>query len=263
MTTPHSALPERSVVDRTLSILGVFDRANHTLTLSDISRRTGLPVATVHRIVSKLQGWGALERSPEGGYSIGLRLWETGLLATRFSAMAEAAQPCLAELQAQTSATAMITIRDGVESVCLSLVFNAPGVVAQVGDWGCRSPLHATSAGLVLLAHSSERVQDEVCAGPLRAHTPATITDSATLRRGLATVRRQGYAIVQNALIQGRCGIAAPVRDSQGAVVAAVSAVGPDHFIRPTRVVPHVRAAADGVSRSLRAAGTGAGEFGA
>ncbi|MBD9703570.1 IclR family transcriptional regulator C-terminal domain-containing protein [Streptomyces sp. ID01-12c] len=100
-------------------------------------------------------------------------------------------------------------------------------------------------------------------AGPLRAHTPATITDSATRRRSLATVRRQGYAIMQNALIQGRCGIAAPVRDSQGTVVAAVSAVGPDDFIRPTRVVPHVRAAADDISRSSRAAGTGAGEFGA
>ena len=68
MTTPPGA-PERSVVDRTLSILGVFDRDNRTLTLSDISRRSGLPVTTVHRIVNKLHAWGALERGEEGGTS--------------------------------------------------------------------------------------------------------------------------------------------------------------------------------------------------
>ncbi|MFI6011214.1 IclR family transcriptional regulator [Streptomyces sp. NPDC051243] len=262
MTTPHSAAPERSVVDRTLSILGVFDRANRTLTLSDISRRSGLPVATVHRIVSKLHSWGALERRPEGTYGIGLRLWETGCLATRPSALVEGAQPHLVELQARSSAMAVIAIRDGLESVSLSVVTSSPCDDARTVDPGCRLPLHATSLGLVLLAHAEESVRDAICAGPLRAYTPATITNGAALRRRLDKVRLDGYAIVHDALITGRGGIAAPVRDSRGAVVAAVAAVGAVAVIRPTTLVPHVRAAADAVSRCVRTAGAGVGEVG-
>lgn len=82
---PHTGTPERSLVDRALSVLSAFDRQNRTLTLSDISRRSGLPLATTHRIVNRLLSWGALERSDEGSYSIGLRLWETGTLAPRCS----------------------------------------------------------------------------------------------------------------------------------------------------------------------------------
>ncbi|MFJ8109646.1 IclR family transcriptional regulator [Streptomyces sp. NPDC096132] len=263
MTTPHSAAPERSVVDRTLSILGAFDRDNRTLTLSDISRRSGLPVATVHRIVNKLHGWGALERCPDGGYSIGLRLWETAVLAPRSSAVAEAAQPHLVALHGQTSAAATIAIRDGMESVCLSFVSNEPDACAVYGDAGRRVPLHATAVGLVLLAHAGGAVQNEVCAGPLRAYTPATITGTAQLQQCLAKVRREGYAVVHGTLAPDRGGFAVPIRDSRGVVVAAVGVVGPVDLIQPRRVSPHVRAAAAMIQRHVRNEGLRLTEVGA
>ncbi|MFF7128611.1 helix-turn-helix domain-containing protein [Streptomyces sp. NPDC016566] len=87
--SPNSSGLERHGGDETAALC---------VRLSDLSRRSGLPVATVHRIVNKLTGWGALERCPDGGYSIGLRLWETAVLAPRSSSLAEAAQPHLVEL---------------------------------------------------------------------------------------------------------------------------------------------------------------------
>jgi DNA-binding IclR family transcriptional regulator len=251
MTTPHSAAPERSVVDRTLSILGVFDRDNRTLTLSDISRRSGLPVATVHRIVSKLHGWGALERSADGGYSIGLRLWETAVLAPR-SALAETAQPHLVELHRQTSAAAVLAIRDGLESCCLSYVPNEAQPEPRTGDPGSRLPLHATSVGLVLLAHAGEAVRNEVCAGPLRAFTPATITDAGVLRHALTKIRREGYAVIHGTLNPGVGALALPVRDRRGVVVAALGVAAPLEVIHPLRLMPQVRAMAGAVSRCIR-----------
>lgn len=255
MTTPHSGAPERSVVDRTLSILSAFDRANRTLSLSEISRRSGLPVATVHRIVNKLHAWGALERSPDGGYSIGLRLWETGVLARRPASIAEVAQPYLVELHRLSSAAATLAIRDGLESVCLGFVAGASELHVPFTEPGSRLPLHTTALGLVLLADCDESVLDEVCAGPLRPFTPATITDGAALRRSLTKVRREGYAIVQGTLIEGRGGIAAPVRDARGAVVAALGVGGPLELISPVRLLHRVRAAAESVSRCLRTDG--------
>lgn len=255
MTTSPSGAPERSVVDRTLSILGAFDRDNRTLTLSDIGRRSGLPVATVHRIVNKLTGWGALERCSDGGYSIGLRLWETAVLAPRSSSLAETAQPHLVELHRQTSVGATLAIRDGVESVCLSVMTNQSDLAELYSHPGGRLPLHASSVGLVLLAHAGESVQSAICAGPLPAYTSATITDGAALGRCLVRVGREGHALVRGMLTEGWGGLAAPVRDSRGAVVAAVGAVGRVDLIQPVRLLPHVRAAAEGIARSIRSNG--------
>ncbi|WP_329213742.1 IclR family transcriptional regulator [Streptomyces sp. NBC_01485] len=262
MTTPHSAAPERSVVDRTLSILGAFDRDNRTLSLSDLSRRSGLPVATVHRIVNKLHGWGALERCADGGYTIGLRLWETAVLAPRSSSIVETAQPHLVTLHAQTSAAATIAIRDGKESVCLTFVSNEPDATAAY-DPGRRVPLHATAVGQVLLAHAGSAVQEEVCSVPLRAYTPATVTHSTRLKQCLARVRREGYAVVHNTLTEGRGAFAVPVRDNRGAVVASVGVVGPVDLVQPARVAAPVRAAAAMIQRCLRSEGLRVAELGA
>ncbi len=253
--TTHPGAPERSVVDRTLSILGVFDRDNRTLTLSDISRRSGLPVATVHRIVNKLHGWGALERNEEGGYSIGLRLWETAMLAPRYSGLAEAAQPHLVALQGQSGGAATLVLRDGTESVCLSFVSKDPALMAYWGDPGYRLPLHVTATGLVLLAHAGVVVQDEVCTGPLRAHTAATITSGTTLKNYLNKVRRDGYAMVYGTLREGHGAIAAPVRNARGAVVAAVGVVGSLDMLQPTRLAPLVLSTAEAVSQHDRTEG--------
>lgn len=262
MTTPPSAAPERSVVDRTLSILGAFDRDNRTLTLSDISRRSGLPVATVHRIVNKLHGWGALERCPDGGYSIGLRLWETAVLAP-CSTLVESAQPHLVTLHGQTSAAATVAIRDGRDSVVLALVSDDPDLIACHGDPGTRLPLHATAAGQVLLAHAGGTLQNEICSAPLRGYTPATITGGTQLQQCLAKVRREGFAVTHGTLAPERGGFAVPVRDSRGTVVAAVGVTGPLETVQPRRVAPHVRAAAAMIQRSVRNEGLRLADVGA
>ncbi len=253
-STPGPAAPERSVVGRTLSILAAFDRDNRILTLSDISRRSGLPVATVHRIVAKLHGWGALERCPDGGYCIGLRLWETAVLAPH-SALVETVRPHLVTLHGQTAAAATVAIRDGRDSVCLVFVSDDPEPASCHGDPGTRIPLHATAVGHVLLAHARGAVRDEVCSAPLRAYTPATVTSPALLRERLADVRREGFAVVHGGLAPGRGGYAVPVRDSGGAVVAAVGVVGPVEVVRPERVAAQVAAAAALIQRDVREEG--------
>ncbi|MHC5902765.1 IclR family transcriptional regulator, partial [Streptomyces sp. S6] len=219
MTTPHSS-PERSVVDRALSVLAAFDTDNRSLSLSDISRRCGLPVATAFRIVHKLHAWGALERSADGGYSIGLRLWETASLAPRASHFAEAAQPHLAALHRRTSTCATIAVRDGRESVCLVFAGGENHPAAHGSGERRRLPLHATAVGLVLLAHAGETALQEALAPPLRAYTPATVTDIGELHGSLVKVRREGQAILHGTFVAGRSSHAAPVRDARGSVVA-------------------------------------------
>ncbi|MEV5438955.1 IclR family transcriptional regulator [Streptomyces sp. NPDC052682] len=255
--------PERSVLDRALSILSVFDGHHRTLTLSEISRRCGLPVATAHRIVGKLLEWGALERTAEGKYGIGLWLWKTGTLAPHCSSLARTAHPYLVRLHRQTSAAAVLTIRDGLQGLCLGSVFHDPHRSPTVSSMGGRLPLHATASGLVLLAHASQAVRDEVCAGPLERHTPATITEAAALRRCLAQVRRQGYALGEGMCVTTSSAVAAPVRDGRGVVTAAVAAVAWERDFQPLRLIPAVLATAEALSCHLQTSGQQAVRAGA
>ncbi|MFD0851326.1 helix-turn-helix domain-containing protein, partial [Actinomadura adrarensis] len=67
-----------TAAQRVLSILAVFDIENAALSLSEISRRTGLTLSTTHRLVNELRVWGALDRDSDGRYSTGLRILELG-----------------------------------------------------------------------------------------------------------------------------------------------------------------------------------------
>src|SRR5918999_1540861 len=79
------AKPRRlTAAQRVLSILGVFDIENSALSLSEISRRTGLTLSTTHRLVNELREWGALSRDADGRYSIGLRILELGTTSQEF-----------------------------------------------------------------------------------------------------------------------------------------------------------------------------------
>jgi hypothetical protein len=99
-----SEASSRSVVDRALSILGTFQGNRSRQALSDISRNSGLPIATCYRIVQRLVEWGALERDGENRYRIGLRLWEVASRAPPTSPSAKAPSSCRSSASATPGA---------------------------------------------------------------------------------------------------------------------------------------------------------------
>ncbi len=103
----------------------------------------------------------------------------------------------------------------------------------------------------MLLAHAGESVRNAICAGPLPACTPTTITDGTALGRCVVRVGREGHALVHGMLTEGWGGLSVPVRDSRGAVVAAVGEVGRVDLVQPVRLLPHVRATAEAITRSI------------
>jgi DNA-binding IclR family transcriptional regulator len=126
---------------------------------------------------------------------------------------------------------------------------SAPGAVINVTQIAGRLPLHASSAGLVLLAHAGPALQEAVLGRPLRAFTPWTITDPHALRRTLAQVRQQGFVHCQGHIHPDAAGLAVPVRDHQDRVVAALGIVVPNDD-RVLGHVPVLRAMARGILRS-------------
>ena len=246
--------PARSVVDRTLAVIGTFSGGRVRQSLADIARRSDIPVPTAYRIVKRLTEWGALERDEDGRYRIGLRLWEVASLAPRSMGLQRLARPYLQDLYETTHGTVQLAIREGTELVSIERLEHPRHQPARPRVGG-RYALHATAIGLVLLAHAPDEVRAEVLAGPLRRHTARTYVDRTELVRVLADVRERGWAVSDRQADDEFVGVAAPVVGAGGAVVAAVSLVfRHDEAAVPAMVHP-VRVTAKAISRALQDAG--------
>jgi DNA-binding IclR family transcriptional regulator len=232
-----------------LALLGAFDPDHRELTLSRLAERAGLTVSTAQRRAAELVAWGALERTPDGRYRIGLRLWELGSLAPRGLPLREAALPFLEDLFLITRENVQLAVREDTEAVFIERITGRTAVPVRTRVGG-RFALHATGVGLVLLAHAPTDVLDRVLAQPLRRYTDATITDPHRLRATLAQVRRDGYAVSPGAVTDDAVSVAAPITDPRGQVVAAVSVVVALANPNPAALVPAVRTAALGISRA-------------
>ncbi|HLL65436.1 MAG TPA: IclR family transcriptional regulator [Micromonosporaceae bacterium] len=246
--------PGISVTARVLRLLDAFSIDSPQLTLSQLSRRADLPLSTAHRMVDDLVRWGALERDGDGRYRIGLRLWELGALAPRGVGLREAAMPFLEDLYEATHENVQLAVLDGTEALYVERI-SGRGAVKIRTRVGGRLPLHATGVGLVLLAHAPVELQERIIAGPLRRFTDKTITSPHGLRRVLADIRRDRYAVTDGQVELVALSVAAPITDRTNEVVAALSVVVPADRA-PEPYIPAVRAAARGVSRVLGAPGT-------
>jgi DNA-binding IclR family transcriptional regulator len=248
----HNTDQSPTVAGRVLDVLGAFSPDRTALTLSELSRRTGLPLSTTHRLAGELARRGALERDGEGRFRVGLWLWEVASLAPHGMGLRETAMPFLEDLYEATHENVQLAVLDVPDVVYLERI-SGRGAVNVVSRAGGRLPAHATGVGLVLLANAPADVQEAVLAGPLKRYTVRTISSPEKLRRVLADVRRDGVAISDRQIELVSLSVAAPVHGPEDTVIAAISVVVPADGPDPRTLVPAVRAAARGISRTLGA----------
>jgi DNA-binding IclR family transcriptional regulator len=243
--------PAKSVTGRALRVLSAFTAEHPDLSLSEISRRAGVPLTTAHRLVGELAAWGALERDARARYRIGLRLWEIASLAPRSIGLREAALPLMEDLYEATHENVQLAVLDGLQIVYVERICGRDAVPVLTRP-GLRFTPHVTGVGLVLLAYADPARQEEYLAAPLRTFTAKTIADPRRLRTVLAEVRRNGYAISDGQVTLDALSVAAPVRGPAGDVIAALSiVVHAGRAAAPSALAPAVVAAARGISRAL------------
>jgi DNA-binding IclR family transcriptional regulator len=245
----NTSSPGTTVASRVLALLAAFDADHRVLTLSALARRAGLPTPTAHRLVGELVAAGFLVRRPGGGYVVGRRVWDIGLLAPVQSGLRQLASPFLQDLYGATLATVHLAVRDGRRVLYVDRLSGSASVpvVTQVGS---RLPMHATGVGKVLLAYAPPEVQDAVLSDLPRI-TPYTITQPGRLQEQLRRVHRDGYAQTVEEMTLGACSVAVPVTTPAGSVIAAlglvVARLGRD---RP-RLVSALQVAARGIGRCV------------
>jgi DNA-binding IclR family transcriptional regulator len=242
-----------SVLARAVRVLDAFTADEPALPVGEIARRSGLHVATASRLVAELVAHGLLERGPGRSVRIGVRLWELGARASPTVSLRDAAMPFLEDVHAVVGHHAQLGIIDGNDVLFVERLSARDSVINYSRIAG-RLPLSTSSSGLVLLAHAPYTVQERVLAGPLHPVTSAGLRTPAQLRAQLAEVRRTQSAVLAGHQHPDATGVAVPVRDDRGDVVAALSVIVPNDG-RGAELVPLLLSAARGITRALRPPG--------
>lgn len=235
--------------ERILNVLGTFDAAHPSRTLSEISRATGIPVATTHRILAELVRWGALERDGQR-YVVGLRLFEIGVLSPRAYKDRDRIVPFLEELFVATREKVVLSVLHGDQAVMVEQLIGHRGPELGAG-LGERLPFHAGSAGHVMLAFGPPELLDRVLAEPRTVYTDRTPVDEAELRRIVRDVRRTSVSIAEGHIVPTTASISAPVFGAEGAFVGAVSLVAEVGTVDLQALAPRVLHTARQISAAL------------
>jgi IclR family pca regulon transcriptional regulator len=209
-------------LERGLAVIRAFDAEHAELTLSDVARITGMARASVRRFLHTLVELGYV-RSDGRRFSLRPKILELGYAYLSSLSLPEVAMPHLEQLVEKVHESSSVSVLDGEEVVYVARV-PTKRIMRIAISVGTRFPAYATSMGRVLLAgQSDDWLDDYLAAADLHAITPHTISDAPRLRAELAHIREQGWALVDQELEEGLRSIAAPIRDPEGRVIAALN----------------------------------------
>jgi IclR family pca regulon transcriptional regulator len=243
---------------RGLQILEAFSDTSPSLSLTEISSTVGMGKSTVFRFAYTLERLGYLTRDPDTKrYRPGVQVLRLGFAALSSTGLRRSAQPHLKALREASGETTNMTIRDGTEVVYIAR--NRTQQIISINlHLGSRLPVYCTSMGKAQLLDLS---RDELCSllgeGPYRVLGPNTITTLDALVAELDKVRQQGYAVNDEELAAGLRSVAAPIRDCDDTIVAAINISVPRARVTRQRLetvlAPLVRETARNISLGLGA----------
>jgi IclR family acetate operon transcriptional repressor len=219
--------------------------------VTEIATELGVHKSTVFRLLGTLESRGLVDQNTNRGrYQLGYGVVQLAAGATRKLDLSVVSRPICQDLADTVGETVNIVINDGSTVVSIDQVIGSSSVTTV--NWvGQRTALHANSAGKVFLAYMTQDERDECLTEPLQRYTERTVVSREVLEQQLADVRDRGYGFTIGELEIGLAAVAAPIRNLDGQVMAAVTASGPTFRIN-TDTIPgvavHVLAAAAAIS---------------
>src|SRR5689334_2660064 len=239
------------VLGKITEILDAFSLTHPDMSLGEIQQATGLPTSTVQRLVSNMVAQGLLDRTGDR-IRIGVRMSYWAATALKDLDVLAIVNPVLKEIRDKTGeTTCFFKIEQNFRvAVAVAETHHALRRDMYVGKV---IPLHVGSASRVLLAWSPD-LADKILHTPLEAMTEGTVTSSEELRALVAQTRTDGYAITTGEREDSASGLSAPVFDSAGDVLGALTLSGPTVRLplrRCEELVDLVVGSAEQITRTL------------
>lgn len=224
-------------IERTLRLLKAVAAGNSTgRRLGEIVKDVALSKSTTHRLLRALADQGAVEYLPDTGrFFLGYDMFEICIAAGNRFGLLELAKPVLARLVEQTEDTVYLSVRNGLEAICLARMegsFPIKTLTLNVGD---RRPLGAGAGSLALLAFQPDEERPRIIQENFRrsAMYPRFSIESVTAL--VEATRRQGFALNDGLLVQGMSAIGVPIFGQNGIAIAAISAAAISSRMKPQR----------------------------
>jgi len=231
-----------------------FMRVNE-LSVSEISRSFKISPSKVSRMLRTMEEEGYFERNTQTKkYSLGIRFFELGIIYASNSPLHKIIRPHLEEMAKGTNLTASWGILRNCRVIVIDRIQNLNiDLLAQ--RIGLDIPVHSTSLGKILMSYLPEEEQDNILTSTeLKRFTPATIIDRELIKEDLRICKQRGYATDREETHEDLNGIAAPVRNRKGEVVAAINLMADGFGMAPDRLFVHteyLRKRAVFISRQL------------
>lgn len=207
---------------RGLDVIRGFGDVPRPMTLSEVAETAVLARPTARRVLITLAELGYV-RADGGSFSLTPRVLELGMAYVASSNIWELTRHHLQALVEETQESCSIAQLDGSDIVYTSRVA-VPKLVTLSVTIGTRFPAVVTSLGKVLLAALEPEELDHTLALPSRSGiTPASVPDREELDSALQEVRTRQWALTDQQLATAVRSVAAPIRDGNGVVVAAVN----------------------------------------
>lgn len=206
------------------------------LAYTGIQERLGMPKSTTHHLISTMCELGLIKRNSLNGYGLGIKLLELASIAKQSNDLQRDAMPLLREFAQRVQLSCHLGILEHGEAVYLARVEGARDIVVK-SHVGQRFPVNCSALGKTLIAWLPPEPLEVLLANlAFKKRMPNTVMNAADFRLQLADVRKRGWALDDEEQAPNcRC-IAAPIRDYEGVVVAAISAVGTLEQVGDTRL---------------------------
>lgn len=220
-------MAEIQSLTRAFEILHAIAAASNGQSLAEITRQVDLPKSTVSRMLTTLEKLGAVERlGPGEGFRIGSAIVALAAQVAYPRRLVALAHPYLQALAQDAGETVCLSVLEGDQVDYIDQIDSWRNL--RLKDWtGQRLPLYATSDGKLFLSEFSNEGLAAYLRQPLTAYSANTLTDPNRLRQELAEIRSQGFAWNQREYDPDLVGIAAPIRDGTGRMIASVCVFGP------------------------------------
>ena len=148
-------------VAKAMKVLDILNAAPASLSLAEISSRTGWPKSTVHGLLSTMREYSVVAQDEDGCYMLGIRLFEYGCTLSNSWDIVEVAKPFIQHISRTTGQAVFLSILDRGEVITLDRADNKTGLWISA-EMGCRLPIHCTSQGKLFLAYMSETDREEI-----------------------------------------------------------------------------------------------------
>lgn len=207
---------------RGLAVVKAFSDQRRAMTIAQLSHKTGISRAAVRRCLYTLKQLGYAD-SEANNFYLKPKILSLGYSYLSSTQLTISAQPTLNQVSRELNECCSLGVLEESEILCISRS-QSSRVMSVAINTGSRLPAYCSSMGRVMLSMlSDDELSYYFSKIRLITYTDRTVIAESELRDILASVKKNGYAIVEEELEIGLRSIAVPVRGASGMPVAALS----------------------------------------